>query len=72
MKTVEVTLCPERNVTLTGYLQQVGGEFRHIVRRPAVLVLPGGAYQMCSDREADPVAIAYLNAGYQAFILRYL
>ena len=71
MKTVEVTLCPERNVTLTGYLQQVGGEFRHIVRRPAVLVLPGGAYQMCSDREADPVAIAYLNAGYQAFILRY-
>ena len=26
---------------------------------------------MCSDREADPVAMAYLRAGHQAFILRY-
>ena len=26
---------------------------------------------MCSDREADPVALAYMKAGYQAFILRY-
>lgn len=26
---------------------------------------------MCSDREADPVALAYMKAGYQAFVLRY-
>ena len=26
---------------------------------------------MCSDREADPIAFPYLQAGYQAFILRY-
>ena len=36
-----------------------------------MLVIPGGGYAMCSDREADPVATAYLKAGYQAFILRY-
>ena len=32
---------------------------------PAVLVLPGGGYDYCSDREADPVALRfiYMNRG---------
>lgn len=67
----KMVLNESRNVTLTAYLQDVGGEFGNISRRPAILVLPGGGYAMCSDREADPVALAYLEAGYQAFILRY-
>ncbi|MCM1188294.1 MAG: alpha/beta hydrolase [bacterium] len=66
-----ITLSEEREVTLTAYLQEVGGEFHNIGKRPAILVLPGGGYQMCSDREADPVAFPYLKAGYQVFILRY-
>ena len=57
-------------MTLTAYIQDVGGEYR-FSRRPAMLVLPGGGYGFCSDREADPIALAYLNAGYHAFILRY-
>lgn len=71
MKTETITLNQERNVTLTAYLQEVGGEFGNIAKRPAILVLPGGGYSMCSQREADPVAFAYLNAGYQVFVLRY-
>jgi len=71
MKTETITLNAERNVTLTACLLDVGGEFGNIPRRPAVLVLPGGGYAMCSDREADPVALAYLEAGFQAFVLRY-
>lgn len=71
MKTEVITLNSKRNVTLTAYLQPVGGEFTNILKRPAILVLPGGGYTMCSDREADPVALAYLEAGYQAFVLRY-
>ena len=39
--------------------------------RPAVLVVPGGGYAMCSDREAEPVAFCFLKAGYAAFVLRY-
>ena len=35
------------------YLQPVGGEFPNISRRPVVLILPGGGYRMCSEREAD-------------------
>ena len=66
-----MVLNEERNVSLTAYLQPVGGEFSGISQRPAVLVIPGGGYHFCSDREADPVAFPYLKAGYHAFILRY-
>lgn len=65
-----IVLNQERNVTLTAYVQDVLGEFG-FEKRPAMLVLPGGGYVMCSDREADPVALCYAKAGYQAFILRY-
>lgn len=71
MITEIITLNEERNVTLTAFLQKVGGEFPNITKRPAILVLPGGGYSMCSEREADPVALTYLQAGFQAFVLRY-
>ena len=71
MRTETVILNRERNVSLTAYLQPTDGEFGGLTARPAVLVIPGGGYHFCSDREADPVAFPYLQAGYQAFILRY-
>ena len=70
MKQEIITLNAERNVTLTAYIQETEGEFL-FTKRPAILVMPGGGYAMCSDREADPVALAFMKAGYQAFILRY-
>ncbi len=66
-----IILNEERNVSLTAYTMPVGGKFNYISKRPAILILPGGGYQYCSQREADPVAFAYLKAGYQAFVLRY-
>ncbi len=40
-------------------------------KRPAVIVVPGGGYGMCSKREAETVAAAFLARGFQTFILRY-
>lgn len=71
MKHDVIVLNKEKNVTLTTYLQSVGGELGYIPARPAVLIIPGGGYDFCSEREAEPVALAYLRAGYHAFILRY-
>ena len=71
MRYETITLNEKRHVTLTAMIQETGGEFRGISDRPAVLVIPGGGYMFCSDREADPVAAPYLKAGYHAFILRY-
>ncbi len=39
--------------------------------RPTVIILPGGAYVGTSEREADPIAMAFLAAGFNACILRY-
>lgn len=71
MNIEKIILNEERNVSLYALTQEVGGEFPNIPKRPAVLVIPGGGYQMCSEREALPVALPYLKAGYQAFILYY-
>lgn len=71
MQTMIETLNNERNVTLTCYIQGTGASFGHLQKRPALLIMPGGGYTHCSEREADPVAFGYLKAGYQVFILRY-
>lgn len=70
MKTFEIVLSEERNVTLTMYLNLESREFHHTAR-PLMVVLPGGGYAMCSDREAEIVALQYMAVGYQAAVLRY-
>ncbi len=40
-------------------------------RKPAVLILPGGAYSYTSPREAEPVALRFAAAGWAAFVLDY-
>ena len=69
--TNKIILNEERNVVLTTMIQSVNGEFGKITKRPAMLILPGGGYSMCSDREAEVIAYPYLQAGYHAFVLRY-
>lgn len=71
MKIETIVLSKERNVTITAILQDVGGEYRNVTARPGIVVIPGGGYMFCSDREAEPVALEYLKAGFNAFILRY-
>lgn len=40
--------------------------------RKALLVLPGGGYgSVCADREGEPIAMAFLPHGYNAFVLHY-
>lgn len=39
--------------------------------RPLMLICPGGGYAYTSDRESEPVALAFLAMGYHAAVLRY-
>lgn len=59
------------NATLTAYLADNSPEIEPARVRPAVLICPGGGYAFVSDREAEPVALRLLAAGYQALVLRY-
>src|SRR5699024_3481531 len=56
---------------LVGYLRDTTDSMPGYDIRPAVVVLPGGGYAFCSPREADPVATAFLAAGYAVFTLYY-
>ena len=61
----------KENVTLTSYIAGTSAEMPFNNRRKAILVIPGGGYGFCSDREGEPIAHYYLAMGFNAFVLRY-
>lgn len=69
VKTYNLTNDPD--ITLTAYIPDISEEMKNMKIKPSVLVLPGGAYKFCSDREAEPIALSYLAKGFNAFVLRY-
>ena len=56
--------------SLTTYVHQISADCPH-PPRPAILVLPGGGYDFCYDGEAEPIALSYVQAGLNAYVLRY-
>lgn len=69
MRLTEIRL--SEHAVLKGFLHELSPEMGNITEYPAMLVLPGGGFRICSDREAEPVALAYYAEGYQAFVLDY-
>lgn len=61
----------ENNVYMNCYLHEKEPKWNYGYDRPAVVVCPGGGYNMCSPREADPIAMQYLSEGYNAFVVYY-
>lgn len=57
------------NVSLTCYVPDQVNNYPK--NRPALLILPGGAYYCCSDREAEPIAFKFMDGGVCCFVLRY-
>ena len=56
---------------LATYILEGTSELNADKKRASVLICPGGGYAYTSDREAEPVAMRFLAAGFNAFILRY-
>lgn len=57
--------------SLKAYVHEKSPELSTADVRPAILIFPGGGYFTCSDREAEPIALAYAAEGYNAFVCRY-
>ena len=53
------------------YLQNRSEDIPCSDKRPGVVICPGGAYAYRSDQEGEPVAMRFLSAGMQAFVLQY-
>ncbi len=64
-------LRPNSQATLTTYIIENSAEIEVNRLRPAVIICPGGGYEMLSDREAEPIAIKMMSFGFQAFVLHY-
>lgn len=56
---------------LTVYLRDASQAMPDALRRPVVVVVPGGGYNHVSPREADPVALQFAAAGYHTAVLTY-
>ncbi|MFR8317230.1 MAG: alpha/beta hydrolase [Catenibacillus sp.] len=61
------------DVKLTTFLAAPDPFMPNPVKKPAVIVCPGGAYRSCPrhGNEGDPVAMTFAADGYQAFVLEY-
>lgn len=58
-------------VTMDVYAPRVSQEIDRDIRRPAIVVCPGGGYRFCSEREAEPVALRFLAEGFNVFVVWY-
>ncbi len=80
MEKLDLSLCidyeklamkrPEKEPHFTGYILK-NYDYCKNRKRPAVIVCPGGGYKLTSEREATPVALEYLSAGFSTFVLHY-
>jgi len=57
--------------SMTSYLLEDGEFSRKGIKRPAVVICPGGGYTMVSKNEGEPVAIFFNRHGYHAFVVEY-
>lgn len=72
MRTETFYLYEDRtDVTLTSYLLDESPELAKSSARSAIIINPGGAYMVLSDREAEPIAMRFAGMGFQTFVLRY-
>lgn len=58
-------------IRLDCYVPHVSREINPGVKRPAIVVCPGGGYRFCSEREAEPVALRFLAEGFNVFVVWY-
>ncbi|MDC7125223.1 MAG: alpha/beta hydrolase [Spirochaetales bacterium] len=71
MNKINFNLIENTNTVLTAYLSDEENLDSSGGKHPAMIVCPGGGYQLIAGIEGEPVALAYKNAGYKVFVLNY-
>jgi acetyl esterase/lipase len=67
----KINLSEDGRTFMVPYILEKSPEMPLSEKRPAMVVIPGGGYQALSDREAEPIAIAFASQGFQTFVVRY-
>jgi acetyl esterase/lipase len=74
MKSKQIFLTPDQKAWLTALLFDTPFNTNALGShelRPAIVVVPGGGYNYCSQRESSPVSLHFSLQGYQTFVLEY-
>ena len=71
MRQFEIRNFCETDAFLELYLREKTYEFVNHDKRPLAIIFPGGGYHWLADREAEPIALQFVRAGFQACVLRY-
>lgn len=71
MKHEIIDFTDDGQVNLVTYIlsKEMNGD--PVPKRPAIIVLPGGAFTWLSETEAEPVALTFLREGFSTFVLNY-
>jgi acetyl esterase/lipase len=68
-KTINITTDGRVNLVTYIHPKEING--KAIPKRPAIIILPGGAFTWLSETEAEPVALTFLKEGFNTFVLNY-
>lgn len=61
-----------KNPLLDYYLPSNSNESKkEKLKRPCIIICPGGGYWICSETEGEPVALNLLPMGFNVFVLKY-
>ena len=66
-----IKLFEDKNVYLTTYVHDRIKTYGTGEGRPAIIVLPGGAFAFLSPYEGEPVALTFMQKGFNTFVLEY-
>lgn len=62
----------QKDCSVKAWIHYHNGSARIVQKQyPAIVICLGGAYMNVSDREAEPVAVAFFAAGFNTYILNY-
>lgn len=66
-----IKLFENKEVYLTTYIHDNFGAYGTENGRGAIIVLPGGAFAFLAPNEGEPVAVTFLQKGFNTFVLEY-
>lgn len=73
----QINFTPDGRVNLKTYIHETFPkpaflpQSFQLNKRPAIIIMPGGAYSFLSPTEAEPVALTFLKEGFNTFVLNY-
>ena len=67
----KISISNNTEASMTTYILEDGEFGRKGIKRPAVVICPGGGYTMVSKDEGEPVALFFNRHGYHAFVIDY-